>query len=199
MPDIGRLRFNSLALMDERWPLRQAQLFRNWRHEEAQFKPQEKHMLDKKSTDPRTAAPSGSFSPRKSPATKAVAGPVKSTFKMKLSKDGIFIGYFGVDSSGWGVLVDGAANAVTFEPYPYGGVMYYLNHANGTWLSISTNSYAGFYSAWSSAEPCVYDAATRRFICSDGGQALSLYSRDNGYLYFWDAYGPLQVDFDYDA
>jgi len=117
---------------------------------------------------------------------------------MKLSKDNILIGYFGVNSSGWGVLADGAANAVTFEPYPYGGVMYYKNHANGNWLSISSGSYAGFYDNWTSAESCVYTKDNRRFICSDGGQALSLYSKDNGYLYFWDAYGPLQVDFDYE-
>jgi hypothetical protein len=150
------------------------------------------------STDPRTVVPSGRFTPRRSPAVEAVPGPVKSTFKMTLFKDGISIGYFGVDSLSWGVLVDGAANAVTFEPYSYGGVMYYKNHANGMWLSISTRSYAGFYTYWTSAEPCVHDKDSRKFICSDGGQALSLYSKENTYLYFWDTYGPLQVDFDYE-
>ncbi len=74
--------------------------------------------------------------------------------------------------------------------------MYYKNHANGNWLSVSDYWYAGFYSGWASARSCVYDKENRRFTCE--GQALSLYSKDNGYLYFWDAYGPLQVDFDYE-
>jgi hypothetical protein len=155
-------------------------------------------MLDKRTTDPKTVVPSGSFAPRSASSAK-VAGPVKSTFKMKLSKDNILIGYFGVNSSGWAVLVDGAASAVTFEPYPYDGVMYYKNHANGDYLSISNNSYAGFYSSWTNAESCEYRPDSRKLICSDGGQALSLYSKDNGYLYFWDAYSVLQVDFDYDG
>jgi hypothetical protein len=176
-----------------RWPLCPVQVFCSWRREEAEFKLSEKPMSDKQSADPRTVVPSGSFTPRRSPAG-PVAGPVKSTFKMKLSKDDIPIGYFGVNSSGWGILVDGAADAVTFERLPHGELTYYKNHANGLWLSISTGSYAGFYSLWPSAEPCVYTKADRKFVCSDGGQALSLYSRDDGYLYFWDAYGALQVD-----
>jgi hypothetical protein len=153
-------------------------------------------MPDKASTEPKSVVPSGPFTPR--PADKAIGGPVNSTFKMKLSKDDIPIGYFGVNSSGWGILVDGAANAVTFETFPYGDLMYYRDHTTGWWLSISTDWYAGFYSKWPSAEPCVYIKADRKFICSYGGQALSLYSRANDYLYFWNAYGALQVDFDYE-
>jgi len=155
-------------------------------------------MSDQHPTDPRSVVPSGPFTPRKSPTGKAVAGPKKSTFKMKLSQGGNSIGYFGVNASGYAVLADGPANAVTFEPFPFGTDMYYRNHANGMWLSISVSSYAGFYNNWLSAEPCVYNKDTRTFICADGGQALSFYSRQDGYLYFWDAYSVLQVDQDYE-
>jgi hypothetical protein len=166
----------------------------------APFEPEGERMSDQHPIDPRPVAPSGPFKPRKSPTGVAVGSPEKSTFKMKLSQGGNPIGYCGVDSSGYAVLADGAANAVKFEPYPFGTDMYYRNHANGMWLSISLSlsSYAGFYNNWFSAEPCVYNKDTRTFVCSDGGQALSLYSRADGYLYFRDDYSVLQVDVEHE-
>ena len=166
------------------------------RHGEAQLKLPDRSMSDKRPADPKAIVPSGPFTPRRFPSSKAGAVPVKSTFKMKLSQNNSLIGYFGINTSNDAVLANSATNAVLFNPYPYGADMYYRNHANGMWLSISERSYAEFYNYWADAEPCIYNKHTRKLICSDGGNALSLYSTADGYLYFWDDYNVLQVDFE---
>jgi hypothetical protein len=115
---------------------------------------------------------------------------------MKLSLNSNCIGYFGVNDSSYAVLALSADDAVIFNPYSYGLEMYYRNHSNGMWLSVNESSYAAFYDEWAGAEPCVYNKESRKLICSDGGHALSLYSTSDGYLYFWDDYSVLKVDFE---
>lgn len=166
------------------------------RHGEAQLNLPDRSMSDKHPVDPKAMVPSGPFTPRRFPSSEAVAGPVKSTFKMKLSQNNSLIGYFGVNSSHYAVLADSADSAVLFNLYPYGADKYYRNHASGWWLSISESSYAGFYDSWSASYPCIYNNNTRELICTDGGNALSFYSTTDGYLYFWDYYNVLQVDFE---
>ncbi len=107
------------------------------------------------------------------------------TFKLELSNDVGLLGYMGVDTSGWCILVTDISQAINLSQYLNNGVSYYM--ANGSYLSVSTRDYVGLYGGWHSA--CGWTFQGETFV-SEYGQALSL---SDGHLYAWDAYGPLIV------
>ena len=117
-------------------------------------------------------------------------------FKMKLSAAGVQLGWLGQNGSGWAILVTSVKEALSLEEYPYNGKLYFRIKGSNKYLSVGTTpaneGYVGFY-AWLSAT-----SFTRRgsnFVSDLNSQALSLYSKDNAYLYAWDAYTILDVDF----
>jgi len=123
-------------------------------------------------------------------------GAAVGQFKMKLSANGVQIGWLGQNGNGWAVLATDPKDALTLEQYPYDGKMYYRIKDSSKYMSVGTTpankAYVGFY-AWISSS-----SFTRRgsHLVSDlNGQAFSLYSKDNGYIYAWDAYTVLDVDF----
>jgi hypothetical protein len=112
-----------------------------------------------------------------------------NSFMLQLFNNGVSIGYVGVNSSNWCVLVTDISQATKFSQYINGGINYYM--ANGSYLSISHNAYAGLY-GWLGACGWVFEA-DGTFLCQYNNQHLSLYSNDNAYLYAWDAYTVLTV------
>lgn len=123
----------------------------------------------------------------------APAIAVTTSFKAALlGPDGTQLGFMGEDGAGWAVLVAEASKAVTLESYPYNGVTYYRNVASGKYLSVSNQAYVGFY-GWAGATGWVLSG--KKLISQFNQQTLSLYSKDNGYLYAWDKYTVLTLDF----
>jgi hypothetical protein len=113
-------------------------------------------------------------------------------YKLGLAGSQGQLGWMGQNSSGWAILVPDEANAVTLELYPYQGVNYYRILGQSSYLSVSNNAYVGFY-AWSGASGWTKNGS--KLKSGYNGQNLSLYSKDNGYLYAWDAYTQLDVTF----
>jgi hypothetical protein len=60
-------------------------------------------------------------------------------------------------------------------------------------MSVSDNAYVGFY-GWLGARGFTRQGA--HLVSDYNHQKLSLYSKDNGYLYCWDPYTVLDVRFD---
>ena len=134
-------------------------------------------------------ADSHSAGPASSITNLAAPQATGTSFMLQLYNNGVSIGYIGVNSSNWCVLVTDISQAIKFSQYIYSGVNYYM--ANGSYLSISNNAYAGLY-GWSGACGWVFEA-DGTFLCQYNSQHLSLYSNDNAYLYAWDAYTALTV------
>lgn len=165
--------------------------------------------------DPQSGPPSGP--PESDLAGGRVltaAAPTKTTFKFKLSDQGHRpLGYLGLVSDGiirgtYGILSRNAANAATFESYPYGGAIYYQVRANGPWLGITGNAYTTLLSEWFQAQSWTHDRDTKKLVCAKNAQALSIYDLEERhryqgdgppYLYCWDEYHILRVDFDYES
>ena len=108
---------------------------------------------------------------------------------MELYYNGVSLGWLGRDSEGWGRLVN-RSRALALQLYPYNGVNYYKIPGEKQYMSINRNAYVGFYS-WSGAVGWTREGNGLK--CDDNRQFLSLYSRDDGYLYCWDAYTRLDV------
>ncbi len=114
------------------------------------------------------------------------------TFKMGLFSNGVQLGWMGKDSSGWAVLVTDPNQAVQLELYPYSGVNYYRIANTSSYMSVSNSAYIGFYN-WLGATGFTRNSSN--LVSDYNQQKLSLYSKDNGYLYAWDAYTVLDVKF----
>jgi hypothetical protein len=101
------------------------------------------------------------------------------------------IGWVGQNGSGWAILAD-QAGRVRLESYINGGTTYYKISGESRYMSVSRNSYIGFY-AWSNASAFHQDGD---YLASDYNQQhLSLYSPENGYLYCYDEYTKLKIKF----
>ncbi|WP_333990114.1 hypothetical protein [Burkholderia orbicola] len=147
--------------------------------------------VKKMSLNPIENQPHGTF------AEFANTAPVSAievdTFKMALYHDGVQLGWLGQNSGEWAVLVDSAAKALTLEQYPYNGVTYYRILGTSRYMSVSNNAYVGFYN-WIGARGWTRQGSI--LISDFNHQKLSLYSKDNAYLYAWDAYTVLDARFD---
>lgn len=115
------------------------------------------------------------------------------TFQLALSRDGIPLGWLGKNGSDWAVLTPDRKEAIALELYPYNGVNYYRIRGTSRYLSVSGDAYVGFYN-WVGARGFTRNGS--QFISNHNGQKLSLYSRENGYLYAWDSYSVLDVKFE---
>ncbi len=135
---------------------------------------------------PHLSNPEGMFGEIHATADAAV---LASSFKIQLSNNGISIGYIGLDSSNWCVLVTDISQAATFSQYIYSGVNYYK--VGDSYLSINRNAYLGLY-GWGGACGWVFQS-DGTFLCQYNNQVLSLFSNDNGYLYAWNDYTQLKV------
>jgi hypothetical protein len=125
--------------------------------------------------------------------TVPVSARAVDTFKMALYHDGVQLGWLGQNSGEWAILVDSAAKALTLEQYPYNGVTYYRILGTSRYMSVSNNAYVGFYN-WIGARGWTRQGSV--LISDFNHQKLSIYSKDNAYLYAWDAYTVLDVKFD---
>lgn len=143
------------------------------------------------SMNPASIKPHGSFSDAVVAAPHAVASP--DAFKVALyGSDGVQLGWLGENGSEWAILVSDPNKALTLESYPYGGVMYYRIRGTSRYMSVSNNAYVGFYN-WIGARGWTRNGT--RLISDYNHQAMSLYSKDNGYIYAWDEYSVLDVRF----
>jgi hypothetical protein len=138
--------------------------------------------------DPRSIERTGQLEPAVI-QERAAAG--NNTFHLKLIFQGVSAGWLGTNSSGWCVISE---TPTPITPYIWSDGKVYYKNLKGDWLSLSRNSYLGFYSSWSNATAWRKDR--KRFISDYNGQALSLYSQDDGYLYAWDAYTLLDVEWE---
>ncbi|MBI0331642.1 hypothetical protein [Burkholderia plantarii] len=142
-------------------------------------------------SDPAKIIPHGDFSEFADTAPTDVA--VAGTFRLALSHNGIGLGWMGRNSSNYAVLAGSASEAIQLELYPYNGVDYYRLNGSNRYLSVSNNAYVGFY-LWNGATG--WKQTGTRFVSDYNGQSLSLYSKDNGYLYAYDPYTVLEVTFE---
>jgi phospholipase C len=113
-----------------------------------------------------------------------------NAFRLSLSNQGTQLGWLGQNGSGWATLVSDAKQAVVLEQYPYEGVTYFRVKGSGSYMSISTNAYIGFYN-WLGASG--FTLKDGHLVADANQQKLSIQSIDNGYLYAWDAYTVLEV------
>ena len=144
--------------------------------------------------DPEAARPTGPFqaAPDVNPAGSATATEAPqqanaATFGIKLSNNGLPLGFLGRNSSDWAVLSD---SPLLLEQYLYGGKTYFKIPGESKYMSISNNAYIGFY-GWAGAT--VFRQEGEHLVSDNNGQKLSMYSTDNGYLYCWDKYTVLEV------
>jgi hypothetical protein len=110
-----------------------------------------------------------------------------ATFSIKLSNNGLPLGWLGRNSSDWAVLADAP---LALEQYIHDGKTYFKIPGESKYMSVSNNAYIGFY-GWSGAT--VFHSEGEYLVSDYNGQKLSMYSTDNGYLYCWDKYTVLEV------
>jgi hypothetical protein len=140
------------------------------------------------SIDPAASTPNTTFAEAIAATPTADATP--GNFKIGLSSSGVQIGWLGRNDGGWAILVSDESEATTLELYPYNNVTYYRILGTKEYMSVSNNAYVGFYN-WSGARGWTRDGS--KLVSDLNGQKLSLYSKDNGYLYAWDKYTVLDI------
>jgi hypothetical protein len=109
-----------------------------------------------------------------------------------IGPDGVQLGWLGQNGGEWAILVANESQAVTLESYPYNNVTYYRIAGTSRYMSVSNNAYVGFYN-WIGARG--WTVRDGHLVSDYNHQKLSLYSKDNGYLYAWDEYTVLKVQF----
>lgn len=144
--------------------------------------------------DPEAFRPAGPFQaasdvdPSGSRSTTEAPPQAKSaTFSIKLSNNGLPLGWLGRNSSDWAVLSD---SPLLLEQYIHDGKTYFKIPGESMYMSISNNAYIGFY-GWSGAT--VFHQEGEYLVSDYNGQKLSMYSTDNAYLYGWDKYTVLEA------
>jgi hypothetical protein len=120
-------------------------------------------------------------------ATEAPPQANGATFSIKLSDNGLPLGWLGRNSSDWAVLAD---SPLMLEQYIHGGKTYFKIPGESKYMSINNNAYIGFY-GWAGAT--VFHQEGEYLVSDHNGQKVSMYSTDNGYLYCWDKYTVLEV------
>lgn len=141
-------------------------------------------------TDPAKSTPNTTFAAAIEVNPPAVAGV--NAFRVALAKATVHLGWIGKNDLGWAILVSDVAKALTLELYPYGGVNYYRIKGTDRYMSLSNQSYVGFY-GWVGARGWTKDGS--HLISQYNSQALSYFSPENAYLYCWDQYTVLDVTF----
>ncbi|GIJ45306.1 hypothetical protein Val02_21920 [Virgisporangium aliadipatigenens] len=143
---------------------------------------------------PEENRPTGPFEPASdldaSSARIAAEASVQAggtAFGIKLSDNGLAVGWLGRNSSDWAVLAD---SPQPLEPYIYDGKTYFKIPGEAKYMSISNNAYVGFYK-WAGAT--VFHQEGEYLVSDHNGQKLSMYSTDNAYLYCWDKYTVLEA------
>ncbi len=116
-----------------------------------------------------------------------------NSFRLALSSGGIQMGWLGEDSGQWAILVTDPNQALTLESYPYNGTNYYRIKGTDRYMSVSDAAYIGFYN-WLGATGFQLQGA--HLVSDYNGQSLSFFSKEDGYLYAWDAYNVLDVKFE---
>ena len=144
-------------------------------------------------TNPVDLAPNTTFEDAMRAEPRTTGRTTGDTFQLALSRDGIQMGWLGKNGSDWAVLAPDRKEAMAIELYPYNGVNYYRIKGTSRYLSVSGNAYVGFYN-WSGATGWTRNG--NNIVSNYNGQKLSLYSKENGYLYAWDAYSVLDVKFE---
>ena len=146
------------------------------------------------SQHPAEIKPTATFA--ESMSAEPAATSVVDQFKMQLSTNGVPLGWLGQTGTGWAVLVSDPKHALTIEQYPHDGKMYYRIKGSHKYMSVGTTpankAYVGFY-LWASASS--FTRRGRQLVSDLNGQSLSIYSTDNAYLFAWNAYTILDVDF----
>ena len=150
-----------------------------------------KNPADQKPT--MTFAEAVATAPARATTAEPTAAATPGKFRISLRSNGVQLGWLGKNGSGWAALVDKIEDALTLELYPYDNVTYYRIVDTKTYMSVSDRDYIGFY-GWTGARG--FTLKDGHLISDYNGQALSLYSKDNGYLYAWDKYTVLDVHFD---
>jgi len=112
-----------------------------------------------------------------------------TTFILQLFNNELSIGYLGLSTDNYCILVTEASAALTLTLYTYEGVNYYM--ANGSYLTITANSYVCLED-WLGASGWSFES-NGTFCCSSNNQHLSLYSDNDGSLYSYDQYTVLLV------
>jgi hypothetical protein len=114
-------------------------------------------------------------------------------FKISLSSNGVRLGWLGQNGDGWAILVTDLAQALTLELYPYNNINYYRIKGTDRYMSVSDRAYIGFYN-WVGARGWTKNGT--HLESNYNGQNLSFYSTDDGYLYAWNKYTILDVNFE---
>lgn len=148
-------------------------------------------MVENMNPNPSENKPQGNFADFAN--VEPFAGKAVGSIKLALSNNGVQLGWLGKTDRDWAVLVNDPTKALVLEQYPYNNVNYYRIKGTSSYLSINNQAYVGFYN-WIGARGWVLQGSN--FICSENGQKLSLYSKDNAYLYAWDQYTVLDVNFE---
>lgn len=145
--------------------------------------------------DPEAFRPTGPFQPASDADASGSAVAIDSaqpatgsTFGIKVSNNGLPLGWLGRNSSDWAVLAD---SPLALEQYIHDGKTYFKIPGEARYMSISNNAYIGFY-GWNGAT--VFRQEGEYLVSDHNGQKLSMYSTDNGYLYCWDKYTVLEVE-----
>lgn len=136
---------------------------------------------------PAPVAPKTSFAAHLEVAPNS-SGP---WYELQLFLNGNQMGWMGIDSSGYCVLVSDQSQALKIRDYPYNGTLY-LQTEDGGYLSVSDGyHYVGKY-GWNGARGWTF-GNDGSLVSSYNNQGLSLYSVDNAYLYCNSGYSPLTV------
>jgi len=116
-----------------------------------------------------------------------------NSFKLALFSQGKPLGWLGENGKEWAILVTDPNQALVLEVYPHNGSTYYRIKGTSRYMSVSLTSYIGFYN-WLNASG--FTTQGTHLVSDYNGQKLSLYSQENGYLYAWDDYTVLDVQFE---
>lgn len=142
--------------------------------------------------NPIETTPQGTFS--EFLKAEPVAGTAVDKFRIALYGDnGSQLGWIGQNDDEWAILVTDESKALTLELYPHNSINYYRIKDTSRYMSVSRNAYVGFYN-WSGATGWELDGD--HLVSDYNNQKLSLYSKDNQYLYAWDKYTVLKVKLD---
>lgn len=127
-------------------------------------------------------------------------------FILKLSIGGRPYGYLGENEQGWAVLVGTPDQARKLWCFVDGSYLHVVRNVDNRYMCVGSagtvnNGYVGFWhiapplTGWAPGWYLNDNNNLLNSIANGGnGQALSLESRENGYLYAWDAYSKIQVE-----
>jgi hypothetical protein len=134
-------------------------------------------------------------------AEAAVAGAFHIAFFIQ----GVPQGYLGNNGKGWAVLVSDISEATKFQFETHGSETYIQSmDESNSYLSVGTvgvnKGYVGFYS-WARMGNAAWRVEgtppKQTLVSAINENAMSLYSKENAYIYCWPAYTTLNVELQY--